>query len=193
MPDGRTCATYKKGEVMKNLGRISIAAVALWALHGAGDAQAQQVKPQCTDDSRQCMIAAATSYLEGIVHHDGSKVLFAPDAVRTEQGHDTGKGEAILRAALLRMPPMLGYRNTRFVIDRESHQLVYYTLLRLEVDGSRAAGNPPPPGSTPAGPVTVHLAERFKIEHGLITEIEAIFTNQAGTADGVSGWPDSPG
>ena len=49
-----------------------------------------------------------------------------------------------------------------------------------------------PDGRMPAGPVTVHLAERFKIEHGLITEIEAIFTNQAGTADGVSGWPDSP-
>jgi hypothetical protein len=176
---------------MKNFGRILIAAVVLWLPQAASSAQAQQVRPQCTDDSRQCMITAATSYLEGIVHHDGSKVLFAPDAVRTEQGHDTGKGEATLRAALLKMPPMIGYRNTRFVVDLETHQLVYYTLLRLDMDGSRVSGNPSPAASTQAGPVTVHLAERFKIEHGLITEIEAIFTNQAGTADGVSGWPDS--
>ncbi len=178
---------------MKNLDRIVMTAAAIWGLQGEWKAEAQQVKPQCTDDSRQCMITAATSYLEGIVHHDGSKVLFAPDAVRTEQGHDTGKGEMALRASLLKMPPMLGYRNTRFIVDQETHQLVYYTLLRLEIDGRHAADKSSSPTAAQAGPVTVHLAERFKIDHGLITQIEAIFTNQAGTADGVSGWPDSPG
>jgi hypothetical protein len=155
-------------------------------------AVAQAVKPGCADDSRACMIAAATSYLEGVVHHDGSKVLFAPDVKRTEQGRDTGRGEADLRAQLLKMPPMLGYRNTRFVIDQEAHELVYFTLLRLEI-GRAEPGNPPPPGSAAGGPVTVHLAERFKIEHGLITEIEAIFYNQGGTSDGDSGWPDRIG
>jgi hypothetical protein len=147
----------------------------------AGPAQAQQVKPFCTDDTRACMVAAATSYLEGIVHHDGSKVLFAPDVRRTEEGRETGRGEAALRAALMKMPPMLGYRNTRFVIDEKARQLVYFTLLRLD----SAFGKP-------GSPDTVHLAERFKVEHGLITEIEAIFWNQTGTADGESGWPDQP-
>lgn len=156
-------------------------AVSMMALC-ADATQAQLVKPSCTDDSRACMIAAATSYLEGIVHHDGSKVLFAPGVRRTEEGRDTGRGEATLRAALVKMPPMLGYRNTRFVVDEESRQLVYFTLLRL--DSARGK---------PGAPVTVHLAERFRIERGLITEIEAIFWTQTGTPDGASGWPDLPG
>jgi hypothetical protein len=174
---------------MKNARWMMLAATALLAPHSP--AQAQQVQPSCTDASRQCMIAAATSYLEGIVHHDGSKVLFAPNAVRTEQGHDTGKGNATLRAALLRMPPMLGYSNTRFVVDEKSHQLVYYTLLHLNIEPG-SLKNPAVSGATQQGPVTVHLAERFKIEHGLITEIEAIFFNQSGTPDGQSGWPSDP-
>ena len=37
-----------------------------------------------------------------------------------------------------------------------------------------------------------HLAERFRITHGLISEIEALYYTQAGTADGTSGWPDTP-
>ena len=173
---------------MGKQGRFAFAAVALCA--AAVSAQAQQVKPSCTDNNRQCMIAAATSYLEGITHHDGSKVLFAPNVVRTEQGHDTGKGEDVIRAALLRIPPMLGYSNTRFVIDEKTHQLVYFTLLHLNIDPA-SLKNPQVAGATQEGPVTVHLAERFQVEHGLITEIEALFHNQPGTVDGQSGWPDS--
>ena len=150
-------------------------------------AHAQQVKPVCTDDSRNCMIAAARSYLEGIVHHDGSRVLFAPDVRRTEQGRETGQGEETLRAALGRMPPMLGYTDTRSIVDEGKKQVVYFTLLRLEI------GKPQPMLSeggklSQAGPVTVHLAERFRVEQGLIKEIEAIFYNQAGTSEGASGW-----
>jgi hypothetical protein len=150
-------------------------------------AQAQQVKPTCTENSRRCMIVAATSYLEALVHHDGSKVLFAPDIVRIEQGVERGRGEALLRAKLDKEPPMLGYGNTRFVADLETHQVVYFTLLRLATDESQSA---PPPGAKPLPPVTVHLAERFRVEHGLIKEIEAIYFSQSGTAEGTSGWPD---
>lgn len=175
---------------MAKAGRIAVTVAAIFALQDACAARAQQVQPSCTDPSRDCMIAAATSYLEGITHHDGSKVLFAPNAVRTEQGHDTGKGDTVLRAALGRMPPMLGYSNTRFVIDEKTHQLVYFTLLHLDNEPGDLK-NPAVPGTARQGPVTVHLAERFKIEHGLITEIEAIFYSQAGTSDGQSGWPDS--
>ena len=153
----------------------------------AGAAQAQPVKATCTDNSRRCMIVAATSYLDGLVHHDGSKVLFAPDIVRTEQGIERGRGEAELRARLDKEPPMLGYANTRFVTDLETHQVVYFTLLRLATDESQPA---PPPGAKPLPPVTVHLAERFKVEHGLIKEIEAIFYSQPGTSEGASGWAD---
>ena len=166
--------------------RLAITMTAALALHGA--AQAQQVKPSCTDNSRACMIVAATSYLDGLTHHNGSKVLFAPDIVRTEQGREAGKGEVTLRAGLDKEPPMLGYANTRFVVDEKTHQLVYFTLLRLATDASRPAT--PAPGEKPQGPVTIHLAERFKIEHGLIIEIEAIYHTQADTSDGASGWPN---
>ena len=102
------------------------------------------------------MTLAATSYLEGLVHHDGSKVLFAPDIVRTEQGRDAGKNEAVLRAKLDKEPTMLGYANTRFTVDEQNHQVVYFTLLRLATDASQPA---PPPGAKPLPPVTVHVAE----------------------------------
>jgi len=165
--------------------QFAIAAAVLCVFSGA--AHAQQVKPSCTDNSRRCMIVAATSYLDGLVHHDGSKVLFAPDIVRTEQGVERGRGEKVLRATLDREPPMLGYANTRFVTDLDTHQVVYFTLLRLATDESQPA---PPPGAKPLPPVTVHLAERFKVEHGLIREIEAIYYSQSGTSEGPSGWPD---
>jgi hypothetical protein len=167
------------------LRHFAIAAAVLCAFSGV--AQAQQVKPTCTENSRRCMIIAATSYLDGLVRHDGSKVLFAPDIVRTEQGVERGRGEGLLRAKLNTEPPMLGYANTRFITDLQTHQVVYFTLLRLATDESQPA---PPPGAKPLPPVTVHLAERFKVEHGLITEIEAIYFSQSGTADGTSGWPD---
>jgi hypothetical protein len=157
---------------------------ALLALAMAPCAMAQQVKPACTDNSRQCMITAATSYLEGLVHHDGSKVLLALNVTRSEQGHVNTHDEASLRKSLDHEPAMVGYSNLRFVVDTETHQLVYYTLLGLSMRADQA------PAGTPPGPVTVHLAERFKVEHGLITEIEALFYNQPNTADGVSGWPD---
>jgi hypothetical protein len=156
----------------------------LLAMLVAPGAMAQQVKPACTDDSRQCMITAATSYLEGLVHHDGSKVLLAPNVIRGEQGRMNIRDEASLRKSLDHEPAMVGYSNLRFVVDTETHQLVYYALLGLSMRADQV------PAGTPPGPVTVHLAERFKVEHGLITEIEALFYNQPGTADGVSGWPN---
>jgi hypothetical protein len=167
------------------LRHFAIAAAVLCVFSGA--AYAQQVKPTCTENSRRCMIVAATSYLDGLVRHDGSKVLFAPYIVRTEEGVERGQGEVELRARLDKEPPMLGYANTRFVTDLHTHQVVYFTLLRLATDESQPA---PPPGAKPLPPVTVHLAERFKVEHGLIEEIEAIYYSQNGTADGTSGWPD---
>src|SRR5882724_6484093 len=104
---------------------------ALLLLLIAPGASAQQVKPTCTDNSRACMITAATSYLEALIHHDGSKVLFAPNVIRTEQGREAGKGEAVLRERLDKEPAMNSYDDLRFIVDTETHQLVYYTLLRL--------------------------------------------------------------
>ena len=45
---------------------------------GATPSLAQQFTPTCTEDTRACMIQAATAYLDSIVNHDASAVPFAP-------------------------------------------------------------------------------------------------------------------
>ncbi len=150
---------------------------------------AQQVKPTCTDNSRACMIAAAKSYLDGVVTHDGSKVLFAPDVKRTEQGRITGQGEVALRDSTKLQPDMTGHGNTRFFVDEKTNNVIAYTLLRIPGTKSDANRKTYADKLTPQ-PSTVHLAERFKVEKGLITEIEALFTIANGSMDGTSSWPD---
>jgi hypothetical protein len=158
----------------------------------AGPVLAQQVKPPCTDDSRDCMISAAKAYLDSIVTHDASKVPAAPAIKRTEQGRVTATGEQNLRESQKLQPDMDGHKNTRFFVDEKTHNVIAYTLLRVtgqNADPNRktfVSGRP----ASEAKPSTVHLAERFKVEKGLVTEIEAIFTIETGSMDGTSNWPD---
>ena len=165
---------------------------AAWALICLNGAHAQQVKPDCTDNSRACMIKAASAYLDSIIAHDASKVPFAPTIHRTEQGHVTADGEAQIRALQKMQPDMKGRRNTRFFVDEPSHTVIAYTLL--DVTGTKADPNRKTfTDAVPAAqakPSTVHLSERFEVENGLITEIEAIFDIELGAMDKVSGWPD---
>ena len=110
----------------------------------------QQVKPDCIDDNRDCMISAAEAYLDALITHDASNVPF---------------------------------------VDEQTNNVVVYTLLRIpgtKADPNRKSYSD---GRDPS-PSTVHLAERFKVEKGLITEIEALFWIEDGTDQGVSNWPD---
>ncbi len=155
-------------------------------------AHAQQVQPSCTDNSRACMIAAATAYLDSIVAHDASKVPFAPNIRRTEQGRVTAEGEAQIRELQKMQPDMAGRTNTRFFVDEPKHEVIAYTLLKVtgtKADASRKTFTDHSPANR-RKPSTVHLAERFRVEKGLITEIEAIFETQVGTMNGTSGWAD---
>ena len=171
-----------------------LASAGLFAMAFAGLAAAQQVKPGCTADSRECMIAAAKAYLDSIVTHDASKVPAHPNIKRTEQGRVTAVGEQALRDSQKLQPDMDGHRNTRFFVDEKTHNVIAFTLLR--VTGGQADPNRKtfftgrPEANQPRPPSTVHLAERFKVEKGLITEIEALFTTETGTMDGISNWPD---
>ena len=84
----------------------------------------------------------------------------------------------------------MSYSNTRFFVDEKQHEVVYFTLLRISAaDDSTATGRSP---RLSTKPMTIHLAERIKVEHGLITEIEAIYVPEIGTSDGQSGWPLAP-
>lgn len=152
---------------------------------------AQQVVPTCTQDTRECMIGAATSYLDSIVNHDASDVPFAPDVKRTEQGRITATGETEIRESQKLQPDMAGHVNTRFFVDVANRQVIAFTLLRVtgrKEDPDRRTFS----DEAVRDPFTVHLVERFKVVGGLITEIEAVFYREQGTMDGTSNWPDSP-
>jgi len=169
-----------------------IAVLAALPLAFAGHtAVAQQAKPVCTDNTRECLITAAESYLTAIVTNDGSKALFHPNVRRTQQGNEPGApfidvGEAVMRKSMDMEPDMLPHRNTRYFVDEEQQTVIYFTLLP-----TKASNADPDRESYEVGDhdMTVHLAERFKIEKGLITEIEAIFY-RSDSIDNTSGWPD---
>lgn len=167
-------------------------ATALLAL-SAGAAQAQQVKPLCTDTSRACLIRTAQSYLDSIVLHDGSKVPVTATMRRTENGIVTADGEENFRAVQPEQPDNKGHANTRFFVDEEQGTVVYYTLFRFtgKLDPTRKTQIDNYPELQK--PFTTHMAERIRIEKGLISEIEVIFENKVGTMDDPSGWPDQAG
>lgn len=169
---------------------LAVVASLLTALGGT-PSFAQQVAPSCTQDTRACMIQAATAYLDSIVNHDASAVPFAPDVKRTEQGRITAMGESAIRESQKLQPDMAGHVNTRFFVEESSHNVIAFTLLRVtgrKADPNRRTFS----NEAERDPFTVHLAERFKVEKGLITEIEAIFFSEQGTMDGQSNWADSP-
>jgi hypothetical protein len=171
---------------------VAVVAPLLTAL-GVTPSLAQQVVPTCAQDTPACMIQAATAYLDSIVNHDASTVPFAPDVKRTEQGRITAMGETAIRESQKLQPDMAGHVNTRFFVEESSHNVIAFTLLR--VTGRKADPNRRTFSGVDVAerdPFTVHLAERFKVEKGLITEIEAIFYREQGTMDGLSNWADSP-
>lgn len=146
----------------------------------------QQVKPTCTDSSRECLLTAAKSYLHAIVTHDGSKALFSPHVRRTVQGHVT-VGENAMRRSMNMEPDMLTDRNTRYFVDEAQSTVIFFTLLPVKganADQKRETYTRKRPGKN----VTVHLVERFKVENGLITEIEGITYAEYDTLEGESGW-----
>ena len=100
-------------------------------------------------------------------------------------------GETAIRESQKLQPDMAGHVNTRFFVEESSHNVIAFTLLRVtggKADPTRRTFS----NEAQRDPFTVHLAERFKVEKGLITEIEAIFSREQGTMDRPSNWPDSP-
>ncbi len=157
-----------------------------WAVGAAEPSYAQQVAPICTENTRACMIATAQTYFDALAAHDGSKVPFAPDARRTELGHETGDGEDTMRSVLDKEPDMT-VSGTRWFVDQSKNIAIGFTLLHV---AERNADPDRPAHETGGQASTVHLAERFKVVDGLIREVEAIFYIERGNAEGTSGWSD---
>ena len=107
--------------------------------------------------SRDQVVEAATAYLDSLVSHDPTGVPLHGDAWRRENGHDTGTGAEAIRDALRSeiMDVVKGYREVRWFVD--GVEAVAFYLLEVE------------------GGSEVLVAERFRVEDGLICEIEAVF------------------
>jgi hypothetical protein len=97
------------------------------------------------------------------VSHDPSDVPLAPDVHRRENGIDTGDSADAIRRSLSPPTPnqvITGARDIRWFVDSKSNDAIAFYLLDVAT----------------IPPQVVHLSERFRVEHGLITEIEAIFS-----------------
>jgi hypothetical protein len=148
--------------------------------------QAEDNKP-CHNNTEQCMIAAATTYLDALVSHDATHIRLAPDVVRTEQGHNTGTGAAaIIKSVSLPTfdEAIIDKRDVRWFVDKPDHEAIAFYILDVG-----AEPNPLLPFVRPTVATgTVHLSERFKVDNGLIHQIEAIFSISTTPGEG-SGWP----
>lgn len=145
----------------------------------AGAPVARGAPGPCTNNSAACVIEAAGKYLDALVSHDASDVPLAETAVRTEQGGNTGNNAQEIRDGLESpvMSSISGVRDRRWFIEPETHNAIVYYLL----DSTTI-----PP--TPAHTATAHIAERFKVNDGLIQEIEALFWISPGPNEEGSGW-----
>lgn len=113
----------------------------------------------CASGTRACNVEVAAAYLEAIVSHDASGVALAPDAWRIENGMTNGSSGAEI-ASLLESPSMYVIQSMgpiRWIVEADQVVALY----------ELATG---PTGGTPA-----LIAERFRIQDGLIKEIEALF------------------
>jgi hypothetical protein len=164
-----------KGKSMKRLFALFVAFATFGGLIVYSQAsQAADNKP-CNDNSEQCMIAAASTYLDALVSHDATHIRLAPDVVRTELGGNTGTGADAIRTSVSLPTPdesIIDRRDTRWFVDKPNHEAVAFYILDV--------GVPPKPLLPFVRPTeatgTVHLSERFKVDNGLITQIEAIFS-----------------
>ena len=155
-------------------------AAAGWA--AISSAQAQQVRPACSENMRACAIRTATLYLDGLVAHSSAKVPFAADVRCTEQGRLYVEGEVKYRAELDTSPPIIGRRNTRFYYDDKENQLFVWLLIDMML--------PDPKDETKKIQWTIHKTERFKIVGGFIKEVEILNVQKPGAVFDAAPWPD---
>jgi hypothetical protein len=133
----------------------------------------------CTDSSPTCVVSAANAYVEALVSHKGSTVPLAPNARRTENGMVTGtSGPGIANDLSTNQGDKSIYdaRSIRWFVAGD--QAIAYYLL----DTGAGEGTPSPHTTTE------HLAERFRVDHGLIEEIEAVFWISPGPTPETDCW-----
>lgn len=107
------------------------------------------------------VVEPACAYLAALLSHDGSKIPIAIDAWRLEQGVNTGKSGKVIQDDMSKsyFNFIKGLRDIRWFVSSDDEVIAYYVLDIEDAPGIKAT----------------MVAERFKVDDGLITEIEAVF------------------
>jgi hypothetical protein len=106
-------------------------------------------------------IAAAQSYIDALVSHDGDNVPFAPDCVRFEMGIKTGFSGNHLRRSLNRGPQFRIIKECsppKFEVDGDHVRAQFDVITKPKLAGLR---------------VCSHIDETFLIVDGTIRHINA--------------------
>jgi hypothetical protein len=148
--------------------RRALTAFVASALLVTGSVAGRAADAPCTDDSRQCVIDTALTYLHALVTHDIDSVRLAPDVWRMNNGHVAAQGEPEVRQAI-GSEPVASWSTLRWVVDGND-AVAYYDL---DTDFTRTVQSQtyaPPQTYVPA-----YIAERFHVVAGLIEEIEVVY------------------
>lgn len=127
-----------------------------------GDDEFREMCVTVKDEGALKVVAPACAYLASIRSHDGSKIPLAPDAWRIEQGVNTGTTGDEIKKAMSKdyfVNYVEGLRDIRWFVSGDDEAIAYYVL---DIKGA-------------PGIESTMLAERFKVDDGLITEIEVVF------------------
>jgi hypothetical protein len=163
--------------MLKSLLSIAVASA---ALAGAAPALAQQVKPVCTDNSRECLTRTALIYIDGLSRHDASKIPFAPNVRCTEQNEVKVTDEATYRHEINIGEIIKGSRNVRLLVDPQTQSVGAFYVLDINADKGATA-------------YSVYRGQRFKIVGGYVTEVEVYnFVDPKLKDLGPPLWPDAP-
>ena len=115
-----------------------------------------------TDQDR---IAAAQSYIDALVNHQGDEVPFAPDCVRIEMGIKTGFSGNHLRRSLNRGPQfrIIGATTKpEYTVADDEVRAVYNVLTKASFGGRQVAARVDETFVIPAGTATIkHIRVRF--------------------------------
>ena len=112
-----------------------------------------------SDDDR---IAAAQSYIDALVSHNGDAVPFAPDCIRIEQGIKTGFSGNHLRRSLNRGPQyrIIGATTKpEYEIAGDEVRAVYNVLTKASFGGRRVGARVDETFVIPAA------ADKAKLQH----------------------------
>ena len=109
-----------------------------------------------SDDDR---IAAAQSYIDALVSHNGDAVPFAPNCIRIEQGIKTGFSGNHLRRSLNRGPQFRIIAATtppEYTINGDEIRAVYNVVTKVQLGGRRFGAHVDETFVIPAGDTAIH-------------------------------------